>query len=87
MLLYSLGLLLLFCMCFDLFLNFMVHSPANMPTSKTKFYLFSKLSSLVCSQGNLYGIKLFLFDTKNFVLPFVLMIRLSLSYLKCSQEL
>lgn len=63
-----------FCMCFDLFSTFMVHSAANLQTSKTKFCLFSKLSSFVCSQGKLYGIKLFSFDTKHFVLQFVFFI-------------
>lgn len=56
-----------FFVCFDLFSTLMLHSAANLQTSKTKFCLFSELSSLVCSQGKFYGIKLFPFDTEHFV--------------------
>lgn len=60
-----------FFVCFDLFSTLMLHSAANLQTSQTKFCLFSKLSSLVCSQGKFNGIKSFPFDTENFVYLFV----------------
>lgn len=56
---------------FDLFSTLMLHSAANLQTSKTKFCLFSELSSLVCSQGKFYGTKFFPFDTEHFVYLFV----------------